>query len=287
MTGVASGDDGLRLALVGHPVAHSLSPAMHDAALVANGLAGSYVAIDTPDEGALDEVLEALVGGRLHGLNVTVPHKQAVANRCARLAPEAAQVGAVNTVVADPAGLLGDNTDTVGFMAALPCDLARGEALVLGAGGAARAVVVALVRAGWSVVVAARRRAQAEEVAAINSGWGVRVVTLDEQAMPLHVRDATLVVNATPLGLAGEPLPDPLMRLHEGQVAYDLVYNPLVTPFLAAAAQAGATTVDGLGMLVGQAAAAWPLWGLPDPDTAVMRQAALDELARRRAERTA
>lgn len=278
-------DDAVRLAVTGNPVAHSLSPAMHVAALAAAGIRGSYVAIEAPDARALEDLLAAVAQGRLHGLNVTAPHKQAAAARCARLTDEAALVGAVNTVAPGPGGLLGDNTDTVGFLAGLPADLPVGRAVVVGAGGAARAVVVALARAGWDVVVAARRRDQADEVAGLDPHWGLSAVGLDDPAWPERMASATLVVNATPLGLAGEPLPAPLMDLRRDQVAYDLVYAPLETPFLAAAGRARATTVDGLGMLVGQACAAWPLWGLPPADPAAMRRAALDELARRSAAR--
>ena len=259
------------LAVLGHPVAHSLSPVMHNAALAVAGLDIAYVAVAPPH---LADALTGLAALGFVGCNVTVPHKRAALAACTTLGPEAVAVGAVNTLVVTPEGLHGANTDTTGFLAGLPADVARGVAVVFGAGGAARAVVVALARREWDVVVAARRPAQASDLAreVADAGGSVVGVGLDDLADA--VATATMVVNATPLGLHHEPLPGPLMALRPDQVAYDLVYNPPDTPFLVAARDRGAVAVDGLAMLVGQAAAAFELWTGATADTAVMRAAA-------------
>lgn len=261
------------LGLLGHPVGHSVSPALHHAALLTAGLTGTYVARDVAPA-ALDRALDGLAPLGFRGVNVTVPHKQAVARRCHDLDAEATAVGAVNTVVVDGDRLRGHNTDTLGFLAGLPEGLPPAGALVVGAGGAARAVVVALVRDGWQVDVAARRPAQSvalESLAEVGPGT---VAGHDLDRVERLAGDARLVVNATPLGLAGERLPEPLHRLSPDQVAYDLVYNPRETPFLADAATAGATVIGGLGMLVGQAAAAFELWTGVAADRDAMLRAA-------------
>lgn len=270
----AQDDTPILLGLLGHPVAHSVSPAMHNAALAAANLAGVYVARDVTDVG-LSHALDGLAPLGFLGVNITVPHKQVVAARCATLSAEARDIGAVNTVVVVDGRLHGDNTDASGFLAALPAGLSPATALVVGAGGAARAVVVALVRSGWDVVVAARRPAQAVQLEALATGHPGEVRGHDLATVAAVVATAQLVVNATPVGLQGDRLPDPLHRLGTGHVACDLVYNPLATPFLQDAASRGATVVDGLGMLVGQAAASFRLWTGVTPDTEVMRRAAL------------
>lgn len=262
------------LGVLGHPVSHSLSPVLHNTALAAAGLDLAYVAVDV----APADLPAALAGlGPLGfvGANVTVPHKQAVAAACDHLSDEARVVGAVNTLVLGADGLVGHNTDTAGFLAGLEGDGA-GRAVVLGAGGAARAVVVALARRGGEVTVVARRRGQLDELLAAGQHhrWSARGLLLDDPAVAAAVAAADLVVNATPLGLHGEALPSPFMRLGPGQVAYDLVYNPPDTPFLGAATTGGARAVGGLAMLVGQAAAAFELWTGRAPDPAVMRDAA-------------
>lgn len=296
------------VAVFGHPVSHSLSPVMHNAALRAAAIDMVYVAIDvTPEH--LATALDGLGPLGFVGINVTVPYKRSVATACTTLSPEATLVGAVNTVVVTPHGLDGHNTDTVGFLAGLPDDQPAGRAVVLGAGGAARAVAVALVRRGWLVTVVARRPDAATNLvdqlgaafvdigaedprgatrrtaltaepaagAALDAIGGLTGTGLHD--LDTHLHHADLVVNATPLGLDGQSLPDPFMRLRGGQTAYDLVYNPAVTPFLAAAADRGARPVDGLSMLVGQAAAALQLWTGVAPDQVVMRQAAERALA--------
>ena len=268
------------LAVLGHPVAHSLSPVMHNAALAAADLDLAYVAIDVPPD-HLDDALAGLPALGFVGCNVTVPHKQAVLAACASLGPEAREIGAVNTISVTPDGLHGDNTDAAGFLEGLPGDLSAGTAVVFGAGGAARAVVVALARRGWDVAVVARRGDQAVGLARDLAGPSMAVAGYGLELLSDLVGTADLVVNATPLGLQHEPLPAPLMGLDGGQVAYDLVYNPPDTLFLTAARAAGAVAVNGLAMLVGQAAVAFETWTGTPPDRDVMRAAARRALAAR------
>jgi shikimate dehydrogenase len=279
--------------LLGWPVGHSLSPAMHTAAFASLGLDLRYRALPVSPDDLLTVVAELGVRG-LVGANVTVPHKLAVLAACTTVTEEARRVGAVNTLIwsAARAGgrvapvLEGDNTDAAGLERALREEvrpLGGEPVLVVGTGGAARAAVVALARLGAEVSVAGRSLARANELAALASSLGVGVSTAVDLADPVALHAAVavtrLVVNATSLGLAGEHLPAACEQLEAGQVAYDLVYRPEVTPFLAAARARGAAAHGGLGMLVHQAAAAAERWtGRPAP-VAVLRAAAERALA--------
>lgn len=254
------------MALLGWPVAHSLSPLMHNAAFREQDLDYVYVALPTPPT-QLATVVDALDVVGAAGANVTVPHKQAVTGLCDRLTEEARQVGAVNTLVWEPRGLLGDNTDAVGLAEALRDDLVLPDGarvVVLGTGGAARAAAVALGRTAAAVAFVGRRPAAAVEVAALASRCGARraqgVDLADTGAVRAAITRADLIINATPLGMEGEKLPAPFHALAPGQAAYDLVYNPPDTPFLVAARQAGAVAHPGLSMLVAQATASYRRW---------------------------
>ena len=264
------------VALLGDPVAHSRSPALHNAAFRADGLDLVYVAcrVAPPDLPAAVAGLYAL--GAL-GANVTVPHKTAVVPLVAALAPAARAIGAVNTLVRRDDGWLGDNTDAVGFMEPLAphLDELRGaEAVILGAGGAARAAAYALLTAARParLTLAARRPTQAEalarDLAPLDADGALTVRPLADAAPA--VRAARLVVNATSIGMAGagtEATPWPAATdFGPALVVYDLVYAPARTRLLREAAARGAATIGGLGMLVGQAAAAYALWtGRPFP----------------------
>lgn len=254
--------------LLGWPARHSRSPQLHNAAFAAEGLDLLYLALPTPPA-ALGDVVAVLGQVGAVGANVTVPHKQAVLASCDRLTPEAELVGAVNTLVWGADGLVGDNTDATGLRDALAADLtpapSPGEGyLLLGTGGAARAAAVAIGRLDGEVVVVGRRSDAAAELADLADragAHGASTCHLDDQAGVAHAMAASrTVINATPLGMHGEALPLPVGRLGPGQVAYDLVYDPLVTPFLRDAAAAGALAVGGLGMLVHQAAASFERW---------------------------
>jgi len=258
--------------LLGWPARHSLSPELHNAAFRAQGLDLVYLAVPTPPAD-VQAVVTALGAMDVLGANVTVPHKRAVVEVCDELTEEAHLIGAVNTLHWSGAGLVGDNTDAHGLLAALRSEVAPtpGERWVLfGTGGAARAAAVAIGRLEGRVAVVGRREDPAREVAGLADRCGARdteVVLVDDGARLAAVaRSARTVVNATPLGMSGEELPEPLMALERGQVAYDLVYAPTPTPFLSAAGGRGAATHHGLGMLLGQAAASYERWtGTPAP----------------------
>ncbi len=270
------------IGLLGDPVAHSRSPQIHNAAFAACGL--DYVYVPFPVTAA--ELPDAVAGLRalgLRGANVTVPHKVAAAGLLDELDETAAALGAVNTIVVDGGRLRGFNTDVAGFARALgevwvePAAAPR--VLLLGAGGAARAVALALADLGLATTVVNRDLANAERL--VETIFAARP-RAELAAAPLAALDAALVgahdllVNATSLGLPGTgkvpaALADNVLR---GQVVVDLVYGEGPTDFLAAARARGAGTVDGLSMLVWQAAAAFELWtGVPAP-VQVMRDAA-------------
>jgi shikimate dehydrogenase len=254
--------------VIGHPVRHSLSPVLHNAAFAALGL--DWVSVAFPvAPGMLDAALSGARALGLRGLSVTMPFKEAAAAAVDRTSPTAQRLGAVNCVVVEPEGLVGHNTDGEGFVAALRrgagFEPSGRRCLVVGAGGAARAVVLALAHAGASqVIVVGRAPARAADAASLAGDVG-------RTGTPLDASDADLVVNATPAGMAGtavaEELPpvDPGL-LGRGQLAVDLVYAPRPTRWLELAAGQGAATLDGLGMLVHQAALQIELWsGRPAP----------------------
>jgi len=255
--------------LLGHPVGHSLSPVMHNAAFRSLGLPHRYEAVDvTADQ--LRGVVGRIRSGDLLGANVTVPHKAAAARLADRLVDDAARLGVANTLVAVDDKVVGHNTDALGFAAA---NDERGfivgdRVLVLGAGGAARAVVLALLRAGNTVSVAARDRAKSDAlVAGVTDGEGSVASAVDWPGNDHPGYDA--VVNATPLGLHGE---DPLGDRPLPALVADIV--PLAaTPLLRRAKAQGCEVMDGLGMLLHQAAFSFRIWTGVDAPVEVMRAA--------------
>ncbi len=256
-------------AVIGDPVAHSLSPAIHNAAYAELGLDWVYVAFAVPPGRGGDAVRAVSTLG-LAGLNVTMPHKAAAAAACDELSADAAALGAVNTVVPRADGaLLGDSTDGPGFVDALledGFDPDGCRCIVLGAGGAARAIVLALGRAGAEITVAARRLEAAAGAARLAPGaTGVDLAEADRL-----VGEAGLVVNATPVGMAGEEPPFDPARLGPGHYVVETVYQPPETPLLAAARARGAQAANGLGMLVHQAARSFSQFtGRPAPVAAM------------------
>jgi shikimate dehydrogenase len=258
-----------RAAVIGHPVGHSRSPAMHTAAYRALGLDWEYIAIDV-EPAVLDLFVAALDADGFAGVNVTIPHKLAVIPLCDELSDAARRAGSVNTVLVRDGRLRGETTDGAGLLWALG-DAEPADALVLGAGGAARAAVTALADAGWRVAVSARRREGA-------AGLGAGVEPWPPQ------RGARLIVNATPLGQQtagpgpGQPAPGPIPAelITPDTIVCDLAYrgDGTPTPLVEAAAARGARPVDGLDVLVGQGIAAFELLtGVPAP-VEVMRAAA-------------
>jgi shikimate dehydrogenase len=265
-------------------VRHSLSPVMHNAAFREQDLDLVYVALPTPPE-HLEAIVALLATVEAAGANVTVPHKEDVLGLCDSLTAEAELVGAVNTLVWTSKGLLGDNTDAVGLGQVLREELAvpsGSEVVVLGTGGAARACAVACGRLGLSTTFVGRRPEAAREMATLaeqaGAGAAGSIDLADTDRVREAVHGATLVVNATPLGMEGEELPEPFHQLAPGQIAYDLIYNPPETPFLRSARDVGAEVAHGLGMLVAQAAVSYQRWtGQPAPAT-TMSAAALAAL---------
>ena len=268
-------------AVIGSPVRHSLSPALHNAAFAQLGLDWVYAAFEV-SPGEAQSALDAMRIFGLGGLSVTTPHKEAVAGAVDSLDHAAASLRSVNTVVPQADGSLrGYSTDGAGFVASLAAagvEVAGCTVCVLGAGAAARSIVDALGRAGVArVAVINRTTSAAEEAAVLAGGLGVVGRACD-------IGDAHIVINATSVGMGGDEMPCDPSALRTGQVVADIVYHPRNTALLRAAKAAGATTVEGLGMLVHQAALQQQLWHGHLPDVAVMSAAAEYELDTRRDE---
>jgi len=265
-------------AVIGSPVRHSLSPALHNAAFRSLGLDWVYAAFEVAP-GRAAAAIDAMKVLGLGGLSVTTPHKEDVARAVDSLDPAAAALRSVNTVVPQTDGSVrGHSTDGAGFVASLAAagaGVAGRSVCLLGGGAAARSIADALGRAGASRVAVLNRTPAAAEVAARLAGpVGVVGDTSD-------VAESEVVVNATSVGMGTDETPCDVSLLHAGQVVADVVYHPRYTRLLRAAASAGATVVDGLGMLVHQAALQQALWHGATPDVAVMAAAAERELRAR------
>ncbi|HWQ68544.1 MAG TPA: shikimate dehydrogenase [Patescibacteria group bacterium] len=274
--------------LFGDPVAHSLSPVMQNAALQAAGIDGLYIPWRVQSAG-LPAAFASLRGmENFGGANVTVPHKEQAFALVDTLTPEAAAVGAVNTVVVRDGHLLGANTDGLGFLRSLHEEadfLPRGKSsVILGAGGAARAVAVSLAEAGAEPLVIVNRTAErARSLAEFvyrNIGTSTTGLGLDDPQMPATVRDCALVVNTTSVGLnpADHPPIDPSL-LQSGALVYDLIYRPRETALLREAKRRGCRVMGGLGMLLYQGALAFELWTGHKPSEAAMRHALVTAVA--------
>jgi shikimate dehydrogenase len=271
----------------GYPVEHSLSPAMHNAAIAALGLHFVYIPFSVkPDD--VGAAVQSLPGLGIVGVNLTVPHKERVLPYLDEVHPEARVVGAVNTVQIVDGKLIGHNTDGDGFMEPLNEIGFRAEgarAVVLGAGGAARSVVYRLTSAGASVTIANRTRMRADRLAAefqaLSTNARVRSVDLD-MTLRSELQAADLVVNTTSVGmypdLAAIPLA-PLEGIRAGQIVYDLVYRPQETRLLREARERGAEIINGVKMLVRQGAASFRIWTGIEPPVKVMEQAVVERLS--------
>ncbi|MBK9207321.1 MAG: shikimate dehydrogenase [Anaerolineales bacterium] len=268
-----------QLGLIGFPLGHSLSPSIHTAALKARGLHGDYslFPISPEDKQGLKDLLARVRAGEIHGLNVTIPHKQNVIELMDELTPTAKVIGAVNTIYMREDKLIGDNTDAPGFLA----DLKRvsnssfiipHSALVLGAGGSARAVVYALLNDGWEVTLAARRIEQAQQL--VDSFANYQLQVADFSSLIIH--HSSLIVNTTPIGMTpnieASPLPE-MTTFAENTFIYDLVYNPRETKLVKDARAQGLSATTGLGMLIEQAALAFEKWTGLNADRAAMQKA--------------
>lgn len=251
-------------AVVGSPVAHSRSPALHGYWLKRYGLKGFYIPMDVA-QSDLKTVLRTLPKMGFVGANVTIPHKEAILHIADVITDRAALIGAANTLIFRKDGKIqADNTDGAGFIANLRQNAphwapAAGPAAVFGAGGAARAVIAALIEVGVPEIrLANRTRARAE---ALRSDFGAKVHVHEWVQADAMIEGATTVVNTTSLGMTGKPdLVLPLGSLSPQAVVTDLVYTPLKTQFLIEAEERGATVVDGLGMLLHQAAPGFERW---------------------------
>lgn len=259
------------LGLTGFPLSHSLSPKLHNAALTAAGLEGGYslFPVDPARPEVLTALLERVRSGEIYGLNVTIPHKQSVLPLLDELSETAKAIGAVNTIYRKNGRLIGDNTDAAGFWDDVSSLTANRKskienhqspitnhrsALVLGAGGSARAVVFALQAHGWNVSVAARR---IEQTQALVTEFGLQAAC----GLDSPISNFELLVNTTPLGMT----PDTETcawntDFPSGAFVYDLVYNPPETLLIKRARAAGLQASNGLGMLIEQAALAFELW---------------------------
>jgi shikimate dehydrogenase len=250
--------------VIGWPIAHSRSPRLHGHWLRRYDITGYYIPLAIAPE-ALADALDSLADLRFRGVNVTIPHKEAALALARTVSEAAAAIGAANTLTFDPEdGFHADNTDGYGFLqnvrqAAPGWSAAEGPALVLGAGGSARAIVHALLSDGAPEVRITNRTAG--RAASLCDHFGPRVVAVDWAGAPEAVAGAATIVNTTALGMSGQP---PLGLCLEGArdaaVVADIVYAPLETPLLAEAAERGLRAVDGLGMLLHQAAPGFESW---------------------------
>lgn len=261
-------------AVFGHPVGHSLSPSMHNAAFAELGLNCVYLAFDVTDIGAAMKAVRTL---SMRGASVTIPHKLSVMEHLDEVDETARKMGAVNTVINENGRLLGKNTDGLGAVKALEqkTSLAGKRVLLLGSGGAARAVAHAVKIAGASVKIA--HRPEDEKEAAVLAGEVEAGTLLLSQAMG---EACDVAINATPLGMAPnvDASPVPAEFFKPGMVAMDVVYNPLETRFLREARKMGCETVDGAAMFVYQGVAQFELWTGRKAPYELMRKTVLDSL---------
>lgn len=278
------------LGLLGSEISYSLSPLMHNAAADALGLNYSYHLFEVSSN-ALPAAIEGIRALGVAGANVTIPYKERVVKYLDALSAEAREIQAVNVILNQGGTLIGYNADIYGFaepLKAFKADLEKQAVAIIGAGGAARAAIYALKTEfnPARLVIVARNDAKAaalkEEFERRSQNLRVRALNLAHPETIEALRECKLIVNATPVGSArasGEKLFSPEKVWTRDHIAYDLVYKPLVTPFLAGAAAAGATTLSGLEMLLHQGAKSFEIWtGKPMPMD-LARQVLLDALA--------
>ena len=277
----------IHLGLVGYPLGHSLSPKLHKAALQSCRLEGDYslFPIAPNDEQVLKYLLSRVRSGEIHGLNVTIPHKQTVISLLDKLTPTAQAIGAVNTIYMQRNKLIGHNTDAQGFLTDLTEFLdssprisrnsslgSRRSALILGAGGSARAVVFALLNEGWDVTIVARRIEQAQGIATL-----FKEHTLGTTNNPSNtdLSNIILIVNTTPAGMSPDVGQSPWpanIPFPQHAAIYDLVYNPCETKLVRDARSQGLSATTGLGMLIEQAALSFEIWTGYSPSREIMRK---------------
>lgn len=256
-------------AVIGDPVRHSLSPRLHNAGFAALGLDWFYVACPVA-KGQAAQAIEAMRTLGIEGLSVTMPHKKSVAVAVDDLSPTAAKLGAVNCVRRDGDRLVGENTDGIGFVDSLRSQLHMDPdgltIVIVGAGGAARSIALAMAEHGAQVGIFNRTASSAEEVVEI---VGAASSVVQEEA----IREADVIVNATPLGMSNDSLPFDPTLLSKGQSLIDLIYEPEKTALLVEAESLGVKTLNGVGMLLHQAGAQFQLWTGCEPPLKEMAQA--------------
>ena len=276
------------LGVIGHPIAHTLSPVMHNAAIAQLGVDWVYLPFPVTPEN-LAAALNGFAAVGLWGFSVTIPHKQAIMPLLNEISPVAQAIGAVNTVCRTERGWYGTNTDAEGFLAPLlqlNRDWQTATAVILGNGGAARAVVAGCAQLGFSQIQVVGRSSEKRE--AFRQSWA------DLSSLSVHpweklaelLSSAALVVNSTPIGMHPLSEASPLSKLETqqiqpGTIVYDLIYSPRPTLFLQQAALQGSVILDGLEMLVQQGAVALNLWLQQPVPVDVMRQALLDHFAQK------
>lgn len=272
-------------AVIGHPISHSLSPVIHEAAFRAAGRQGRYIAVDCKTE-SLHDVLASLLRQSVAGVSVTMPLKEAVIDHLNAVNVDASLLNAVNCIAVSEGRTTGYNTDGDGCCDALieqgGASLERTTAVVLGAGGTARSVALALGRRGARVMIVNRTKESADRlVGQLNHALSDSRGSLEVAEMK-DIVTAQILVNATSVGMNSNESPVPRELLHPGLVVLDAVYSPMQTSLLRDAADAGSVTVDGLWMLIHQARHQQMLWFGESPDAQAMRNAAEQELERRR-----
>ena len=276
------------LAVIGAPIAHSLSPIIQNAALHAAGLDYVYAALPVRAD-ALASAVRGLYDAGIAGFNVTTPFKTAIIPLLDALSEDARRIQAVNTVVVEDGRLVGHNTDVAGFLAGFAergIALTGKNAVLIGAGGAARAALWGLLRSGVSsVVIGVRNASKGAALAADFAVDGdVRAVSFDDTAWIAACSDANLVVQTTPLGMTphtAEMPPVDAAVINSSAVVYDLIYTPAETRFLREARARGCETINGETMLVAQGAEAFSLWTGIRPDVELMKRVLREELSRR------
>jgi shikimate dehydrogenase len=265
----------LKLGLIGHPLEHSFSPKIHTAALRSCGLSGEYslYTVTPGDDQKMKNLLDSLRSNEFQGFNITIPHKQNIIPFLDELTPTARVIGAINTVYMHKGKLTGDNTDSASFLAELnklignypDTDGENRSALVLGAGGSARAVTHALLNDGWAVTIASRRIEQAQKLISQFSKHRSLLTGTEYhvQAISPITPSLSLLVNTTPLGMFPHIDSSPWfseLPFPSKAIVYDLVYNPKLTRFVRDAQRSGSPATTGLGMLVQQAALSFEIW---------------------------
>ena len=269
-------------AVIGHPIEHSLSPEMHKAGYEALGVNAQYYRFDV-EPSHLPEAIEGLCALGFSGWNVTLPHKEHIIPLLDVLTPQAKRAGAVNTVKIQEGLRIGHNTDGVGFVRSVEDELNgfKGKkAVLLGAGGAAKGIALALAEQGMKVHILNRKLEKAEALVEVIQREG-GTATAGALAPGGWLEEVDLLVQTTSVGLHGEPFPFSVQGISEQALVVDIIFNPSETAFLQEAKQQGCRTLNGLGMLLYQGAYAWEFWLGGQAPVEAMRQALKDQLLRR------